>query len=506
MRTKGSTLLLALLGFLPTGAYADYAAGLRSAQAGDYVGALREWLPPAGQGDARAQQGMCTLYSRGDGVQQSYEEALKWCRKAADQGNAAAQNTIGTFYHFGRGVQQDDSEATSWYQKAASQGNVAAQNNLGYRYLKGGGVSRDYVKAEMWFSLSGPGTDQADAEARAEVAAHLAPEQMAQALRLAQEWRTNRTAERATVAKPATQKLSCPQPGAAAACNSFTQLVEARDESILRSLEPISYVCFHENEDIFFTLRVAPLLEGFANYPTAMFFSEYRDGVSDLGAFVQGMWTRDIELKESIFKSSGAPSNKATDKAEIDGLEVFLQYAFKNQLGSSTTHTVQIRRSTGRFTESISSPGGRQTYSGSCARFDTVESPAASGPRSSTQSATSNRIPQASTSEIDKVIQSGKYSQLPRAQAVARLTDSGPSHLSVLNQTVYTLTVTFYGPTERSVTVDAGQSLELDFAPGTYRVLGRANSPTVLPFVGSDEYSAGTKYESTFYVTSHIVP
>jgi len=128
--------------------------------------------------------------------------------------------------------------------------------------------------------------------------------------------------------KPSALRAICPQPGAASACNSFKQLVEARDESILRALEPISYVCFHENEDVFFTLRVAPLPDWWGNYPTVLFFSEYEDGVSALSGFVQGMWTRDNELKESIFKSDGVPYNKASDKAEIDGLEVFLQYAF----------------------------------------------------------------------------------------------------------------------------------------------------------------------------------
>ena len=252
-----------------------------------------------------------------------------------------------------------------------------------------------------------------------------------------------------------------------------------------------------------------PLLEGFANYPTAMSFSEYRDGVENSGAWVQGMWTRDIELKESSFKSSGAPFNKATDKAGINGLEAFLEHAFTNQLGSSTTQTVQIRRSTGRFTELISSPGGRQTYSGSCARFDTVESPAVSPPsgtQSSTQSATSNRIPQSSTSEVDKVIQSGKYSKLPPAEVVSHSDSSDPPHLSVVNDTIYTLNVTYYGSTERSVKVTAGQSLGLELVPGAYRVLGRTSNPLVLPFVGNEDYSAGFLYKRTFFVESQVVP
>jgi hypothetical protein len=137
-------------------------------------------------------------------------------------------------------------------------------------------------------------------------------------------------------------------------------------------------VCFHENEDVFFTIRVAPLLEGYVNYPTVLFFSEYRDGVSALSAFLQGMWTRDTELKTSVFKSDGVPYNGAKDRAEIDGLEVFLKYTFENRRGSSTTETVQIRRSTARFAESLSSPGGSRTYSGSCAKAEALQSSAVS--------------------------------------------------------------------------------------------------------------------------------
>lgn len=108
--------------------------------------------------------------------------------------------------------------------------------------------------------------------------------------------------------------------------------------------------------------------------------------------------------------------------------------------------------------------------------------------------------------EIDDVIQSGKYSQMPSARVISPSTGSGPSHLSVVNQTAYALTVTFYGPTERPVKISAGQSLKLDLAPGAYRVLGRTDIPTVLPFVGNDDYSARAGYEMTFYVKSQVAP
>jgi len=127
-------------------------------------------------------------------------------------------------------------------------------------------------------------------------------------------------------------------------------------------------------------------------------------------------------------------------------------------------------------------------------------------PPSRAKTATVPPVQEPPRSEIDDVIQSGKYSRMPRSDLVSPATGSGPSHLSVINQTGYALTVTFYSSTERSVDITAGQSLEMDLMPGTYRVLGRANSPTVLPFVGNDNYAAGAQYKSTFYIIRQIVP
>jgi len=102
-------------------------------------------------------------------------------------------------------------------------------------------------------------------------------------------------------------------------------------------------------------------------------------------------------------------------------------------------------------------------------------------------------------SEIDAVIQSGKYSQLPPAEVVSRSDGSDPPRLSLLNETGYTLTVTFYGSVERSVKVADGKSLEMELPPGAYRVLGRASVPTVVPFVGNDNYSEGASFKPTHY-------
>ena len=79
--------LIVLIGLGGAGsARADFDAGYRAYQSGDYETALREWKPLAEQGDAVAQNNFGFMYSEGLGVPQDYMESWKWYRKAAEQG------------------------------------------------------------------------------------------------------------------------------------------------------------------------------------------------------------------------------------------------------------------------------------------------------------------------------------------------------------------------------------------------------------------------------------
>src|ERR1035441_732697 len=53
-------------------------------------------------------------------------------------------------YHEGQGVEQDYQEAMKWYRKAADQGNARGQYGLGFCYANGDGVIKDYVQAYKW--------------------------------------------------------------------------------------------------------------------------------------------------------------------------------------------------------------------------------------------------------------------------------------------------------------------------------------------------------------------
>jgi TPR repeat protein len=100
-------------------------------------------------------------------------------------------------YDGGRGVPQDYSAALSWYRKAAEQGNAAAENNLGPLYAYGRGVPQDYVQAYMWFQLAASHFPEKENRERAIknrdiIAAEMTPAQIADAQKLAREWKPTR--------------------------------------------------------------------------------------------------------------------------------------------------------------------------------------------------------------------------------------------------------------------------------------------------------------------------
>ena len=96
------------------------------------------------------------------------------------------------------GVPQDVAEAVRWYRLAADQGQAGAQFNLGAMYANGEGVPQNSVQAHMWFDLAAAQTAGEDrsqyVKARDAVAKRMTAERIAEAQRLAREWKP--TAER----------------------------------------------------------------------------------------------------------------------------------------------------------------------------------------------------------------------------------------------------------------------------------------------------------------------
>ena len=174
----------------------DVDAAYAALEKRNYDAALKLARPLADAGDARAQSLLGLIYYRGRGVKQNDDEAAKWFRLAAGQGDAAAQLNLGNMYAEGQGVPQDSAEAAKWYHRAAEQGYAQAQYNLGLWYANGEGGVQDNISAHMWFNLAAarfPSSDTRNRELavrnRDVVAGRMTPEQVAEAQRLAREWR-----------------------------------------------------------------------------------------------------------------------------------------------------------------------------------------------------------------------------------------------------------------------------------------------------------------------------
>jgi TPR repeat protein len=115
-------------------------------------------------------------------------------RERAAAGDPEAQFSLGKNYEAGRsGLKQDYASAASWYQKSADQGNAYAQASLGILYHSGKGLPHDDVQSEMWLIISADHVQQDDrdtiVEMRDSVAAHLSAQQLAEAQKLAREWK-----------------------------------------------------------------------------------------------------------------------------------------------------------------------------------------------------------------------------------------------------------------------------------------------------------------------------
>ena len=156
---------------------------------------FEQTLRLAQQGHVEFQHLLGFKYELGEGVPKDLQEAVKWFRKAAEQGHAGAQHLLGFKYELGEGVPRDYQEAFKWHSKAANQGNAGSQNNLGRMYAFGEGVPRDYVLAHMWRNLAlfkvadEAGTRKRKARWLDDLEENMTTEQIAEAQRLAREWK-----------------------------------------------------------------------------------------------------------------------------------------------------------------------------------------------------------------------------------------------------------------------------------------------------------------------------
>jgi hypothetical protein len=165
--------------------------------------AVEDAVKRAKAGDTTAMKQVGGLYYTGDRVEQDFEEAARWFRRAADEGDAEAQYDLAALYYRGEGVEKSRLEGARWLRRAARGGHAKAteeyaklqesgellllaqsdpvgvfelqleaaeggeapaQAMVGEMYLEGIGVRADGGKAVEWLTRA---ADQGDRDAAA---------------------------------------------------------------------------------------------------------------------------------------------------------------------------------------------------------------------------------------------------------------------------------------------------------------------------------------------------
>jgi uncharacterized protein len=183
-------LVLAIV-YLTSSACADIEPAVDTSKnnRAEYEATVKALRQSAEKGDASAQFRLGQLYDEGTGVRQDYRQAMEWFEKAAKQGHVGAQINLGTLYLQGEGAPQSDQMAMFWFRQAAEQGDALAFAKLGWMSEQGRGVLQDFIQAHKWYNLAAANGHGKAAEYRDALAKQMTPAQIAEAQKLAREWK-----------------------------------------------------------------------------------------------------------------------------------------------------------------------------------------------------------------------------------------------------------------------------------------------------------------------------
>ena len=165
----------------------------------DWVKATALYRMAAEEGVVEAQHDLGVAYLEGTGVPKDPVAAVTWFNMAAGSGHAPSHYRLGVAYASGSGVAQDNKMARNFYYLAADQGHREAQFLLSLLYAKGEGVPQDFVTALKWLDLSLASSEPALINfegariLREKIASQMTPAQIAEAHRLASEWKKKQT-------------------------------------------------------------------------------------------------------------------------------------------------------------------------------------------------------------------------------------------------------------------------------------------------------------------------
>jgi uncharacterized protein len=182
-------LVLVVVGFAGSVVAGPFEDGFAAHEKGDYATALRvRRRPLAEQGTASAQYNIGQIYDNGRGVPQDYATAVSWFRKAAEQGDATAQFNLGVMSR-AKACRKIMRLQRDGIERWPSKGEADAQYRLGVIYSDGRGSQRT-IPVRTCGSIWQPRVGyEGAAYSRDLFAAKMTPAQVAEAQKLAREWK-----------------------------------------------------------------------------------------------------------------------------------------------------------------------------------------------------------------------------------------------------------------------------------------------------------------------------
>jgi hypothetical protein len=159
-----------------------------------------------------------------------------------------------------------------------------------------------------------------------------------------------------SASNPAIRDVTCPDPIERSACNSFMELVRAGDSSVgglvlpTHSRSALSFVCFTDAENSFFTVRYANLPAQPRNW--FMTLNAYTNGLTD-GSGGLGVWARyQVTGREPVDDLPLFPIDMLDGKSKtitVTDSELEVTANFTNVGKGQTTKVLTIQLHTGRF-------------------------------------------------------------------------------------------------------------------------------------------------------------
>ena len=153
-------LILVLIPFLSSPAFAGFKEGRNAYNNRDWVGAVTELRPLAEAGDDRAMIILGNMYNEGLGVVQSHKEALSLYKRAAtEKNNTEAMVAVTAMHVSGLGVSKSLNTALQWSQRAAQLGNQQGAFFYALILLRGNKSPTDDVQPDIynsykWFRIA----------------------------------------------------------------------------------------------------------------------------------------------------------------------------------------------------------------------------------------------------------------------------------------------------------------------------------------------------------------